>query len=139
MAVAVKNSPTGTTTRPLNRLAVGSLLGVVYVLASIVLVFHGLGYLWWNQLGLDDASFPNWTGLILLMVGVAAGLFFLGRRLMGPSPPHGLRAGVFVGIMVVFLVGLLIQGIGITIENWVGTGSLVGKVVFLVITGGLAF
>jgi preprotein translocase SecE subunit len=120
-------------------LAVGSLVGVVYVLVSIAIIFHGLSYLWWNVIGLDATSFPNWTALILIMLGVAAGLYRVGTRLVGANPPHGLRAGIFVGIVLVFVVGLFIQALGTTIYNMVGPDSTIGLGVFLVLAAVIVF
>jgi preprotein translocase SecE subunit len=141
MAVAVKNTPDTTSTRtPLNRLAVGSLVGVVYILGSVYLVLHALHYLWWDKeaLYLDDGSFVNWSLLILAMLGLTAVLVYVGKWLAGPSPPHGLRAGIAVGLGLLLLDVLLIQAIGVTLENWFGSG-VIPLAVSVVIAGGILF
>jgi preprotein translocase SecE subunit len=102
----------------MNRLAVGSLVGIVYVFVALALVLHGLRYLWWDVFGLPESSFAWWALLLVAMVGAGAGLFVLGRRLMGPNPPHGLRAGIAVGFFLVLFAGLLTQAVGVTLENW---------------------
>src|SRR5262245_19768604 len=111
MAVAVKNVPeTASPRTPLQRLARGSVVGVLYVLGSLALTFHGLPYVFRNVLNLDPSSFVNVALLLLAMLGAAAGLTFMGVKLAGPHPPPGLRAGIFSG-----LVGLLVA---VILTNW---------------------
>ncbi len=139
MAVAVKQGPEATRTRTPNRLALGSLAGMAYVVVSLALIFHGLNYLWWNIFDLDADNFANWSILILAMIGLAAGLYALGMRLVGPSPPHGLRAGVFTALVFLIFDVLVVQGVGVTIENMVGTDSVVGMAVWVVVSLGVIF
>ena len=118
MTVAVKNTPEVSTHGLMDRLAVSSLAGVVYVLGSIAIVVKGLPALWWIYLGLSQQSFPAWALLIVVMVAAAAGLVYVGGRLLGPSPPHGVRAGIFLGLTGALLIGLIVRWVGGVLEGW---------------------
>jgi len=116
MAVAVKNTPEMISRQPLNRLAVESLLGVVYVLGSIGIVFYGLPRLWavleptFAGIGLNAAV--QTALLILAMVLAGGGLSIIGLRLAGSPPVHGLAAGIFIGVVEAVAIGLTTCGMG---------------------------
>jgi preprotein translocase SecE subunit len=116
MAVAVKNMTEAGAQRPINRLAVESLVGVVYVVAALGVLFYGLPALW-NWLNLTSSAFINGAMLILAMVAAAGGLVYLGIRLVGANPPHGFRAGVFCGLVEFLLIGLVTCGVGNLIQG----------------------
>lgn len=138
MAVAVKNTTEATSARSMNRLAAGSLVGIVYVFCSLALILHGPGYLWREVFGLPEGSLAWWAFYLVAVVASAAVLFLVGRRLMGAQPPHGLRAGVAVGFFLVFFAGLFTQAIGVTLENW-RIATLPGTVVTVIVGVGLLF
>jgi preprotein translocase SecE subunit len=115
MAVAVRNTPESVAQRPLNRLAVESLLGVLYVLGSLGIVFYGLPRLWGTfNIGHEavQASF-----LVVAMLVVAGGLAFGGWRLVGNQPPRGMASGIFVGVIGVVVIGLFTFWIGSLIQR----------------------
>src|SRR5262249_43782384 len=118
MTVAVKNTPEINTGSLFDRLAVTSLAGVVYVLGAIAVVVKGLPALWWIYLGLNQQSFVHWAILIVAMIGAAVGLVVVGSKLLGPHPPHGARAGIFVGLILVFILGMIVKWIGGVLEGW---------------------
>src|SRR5205807_7964874 len=114
MAVAVKN-PTETSSRAgLNRLAVGSLLGTLYVLISLAVVFYVIPTLWGLVISphLAKLSAIDVTLMLLMMAGAASGLAYYGLRLLGPTPRHGLKAGIFAGLVLVFLVAVVTEWLG---------------------------
>src|SRR5437016_2291918 len=117
MAVAVKDTPE-TASRQANRLAVGSLAGTVYVLLGIIVAFFVIPQLWtmtvsqWIAGGRGQESVVDKSLLTLVVLAIVAGAIMLGRRLVGTSPPHGLRAGIFVGVLGTVLIGLITSGIG---------------------------
>lgn len=121
MAVAVKNSPETSSPSVFSRLPAASLVGVVFVLGSLAIVFKVLPMLWWEEwaLHLSRDSFVNWGLLVVAMFGAAAGLCLLGSHLAGPEAPHGLRAGIFTGLVGLLVITLITQGIGLWIESWV--------------------
>jgi preprotein translocase SecE subunit len=114
MAVAVKNASEAAPHSPLDRLAVSSLLGMLFVLGSIGIIFYAIPALWSSGLHatLEQALNPFFSLALqlLAMGGAALVLGFVGARLAGPHPPQGLRAGVALSIL-----GLL----GIAFTTWV--------------------
>jgi preprotein translocase SecE subunit len=117
MTVAVKNVPELNTRSLFDRLAVSSLAGVIYVLGSVGLVVKGLPALWWVWLHLSRDSFPAWALLIVAMFAAVCGLVYVGGKLLGPSPPRGVRAGIFVGLIGIVLIGLITRWIGGALDS----------------------
>jgi preprotein translocase SecE subunit len=116
MAVAVKNSPETTARRPLNRLAVGSLVGTLYVFASLAILFEAVPAAW-RMIVPGAEGAVGQTLLLLLDAAAAVGLVWLGRRLLGPSPAHGIRAGIFFGVLGVLAVALVTRTVGDALET----------------------
>jgi preprotein translocase SecE subunit len=136
MAVAVKNSTETTSTGFRYQLVVGSFVGVVYVLCGLALILFGLPAFWWEVLGMDPTSFVDIALLMAAMVAAVVGLVFVGAKLAGPHPPHGLRAGIFVGLVGLLLLVLVVKWFGDTLEGWgliepVGIGATVGLAALL--------
>lgn len=143
MAVAVKNNPESLTQGLFDRkrLAVGSLLGTVYVIGCLGVVFQLLPVVWWNGLGLSQSSLLAWAGLLVLEAGAIVGLTVVGVRLMGSNPPHGLRAGIFAGLVGVLIIGFLTWAIGMILESFTPdtVGLLVTVVVGVVLLAGYGY
>src|SRR5437016_2150146 len=115
MAVAVKNSPETAAPTTLSRLPAASLAGMIYVLASLGVVFYGLPWSWGTGIApLFPAglSFVNTALLVLAMVAAAVGLAVTGFRLVGPHPPEGLKGGIFVAQVGLYGVAQVTQWIG---------------------------
>jgi preprotein translocase SecE subunit len=138
MTVAVKNVPDLSTRNIFDRLAVSSLAGVIYVLGSIGLVVKGLPALWWNWLQLSRDSFPAWAVLIVAMFAAVCGLVYVGGKLLGPSPPRGVRAGIFVGLISIFLIALITRWIGGALDSLSFERGWFGQQVGIWITVALA-
>lgn len=145
MAVAVKNTPESQTRTSAGNLLLTSLVGAVYVLGSLAVVFQGVPWLW--KLGIapwlgESLPFVNTAGLITVMVFAAVALFVFGLTLVGPSPPPGLRAGVFTVIVGIGLVALLTAWIGGLLERWILTSpdaAMAGLGLTIAIGAGLLF
>jgi preprotein translocase SecE subunit len=137
MAVAVKNTPEMVTRKPLNRLAVESLLGVAYVLGTIGIVFYLLPWIWaglgttFANIGLNAAV--QTALLILAMVLVAGGLIYAGLRLAGSQPVHGLAAGIFLGVLGVLAAALVTCVVGNWLQVLFGTKSFLGPALTLLL------
>lgn len=147
MAVAVKQRSETSTGNPLDRLPVICLVGLVYVLSSLAIVFKLLPVLWdqlCRAMGLSADSFGSLTLLGLVMLGAATGLVILGGRLLGPRTMPGVKAGIFVAL-VGFLFGLLLtRWFSLWVEHfvyadyWFGSaGPTFGIVLVGVFFGGL--
>lgn len=115
MAVAVKNTPNSLSRGPLNRWAVESLLGALYILGCLGIVFYALPQVWWRLTG--SASIQASVILGIIMVIAALGLVAGGKRLVGNEPTRGLAAGVFFGVIGVIVIGLLTLWIGSLLER----------------------
>jgi len=59
-------------------------------------------------------------------------LIFLGQRLVGSNPARGLRAGIFLGVVGVILLGLVTRAIGYILES-AGIAGTTGQAVTMVI------
>jgi preprotein translocase SecE subunit len=136
MAVAVKTSPETSTPRSLGLPAL-SLVGVIYVLGCLGIVFGAIPKLWWS---VWPPSFSSSTCLALAMVAAATGLMVLGAKLIGPKALDGLKAGIFVGLVGFLVILLLTDWFGFLIEKgvyqnqWFGDA---GKTVGLGLTAAL--
>jgi preprotein translocase SecE subunit len=98
MALAVKNATEATSQSPFDRLAIGSLTGLAYVLGGIALVFYLIPWVWESLFAGDREiinAFVTGTLMIVLMLAAAIAVGYLGMRLVGFDPPHGFRAGIF--------------------------------------------
>jgi preprotein translocase SecE subunit len=121
MAVAVKN-PEATSSGLFDRLPVGILAGVVYVVGSLAILFGLLPAVWWQWLGFQ-ATASSYAVLILVGMLLAAGLAYVGMRLLGPKPAPGLKAGIFVALLALLVVLLVTRWVSQGIEGLVYEGS----------------
>jgi preprotein translocase SecE subunit len=145
MAVAVKNAAEVASQSPFerHRLAVSSLVGALYVLGSIGLIFYGVPALWWRVLFPGDgaASFVLVALHLVVMLGGMAGLTYVGLRLVG-KPEKGLRAGILVGSLTLLAVAYTTWLIAKILEaTFFGDESrwTAGIIVTLIIGAGLLF
>jgi preprotein translocase SecE subunit len=121
MALAVKNAPEAAATSPFARLAGRSAAGVGYLLGAIAVVFYALPAAWRQVVPEIINPFVSGTLLIVLVLGGVAGLSWLGLRLVNFEPPHGLKAGIFVGVAGLALIAWLTQMIGMILEWLLGS------------------
>jgi len=115
MAVAVKTSPGARSSGTSGGLVVFSFVGVVYLLATIALVFKGLPEVWWRMWEAAGGVQGTLVGggiLAILELCAVVALLWGGARLLGKSSTPGVRAGVFVGFAG--LIGVLL------LTRWVG-------------------
>jgi preprotein translocase SecE subunit len=130
MAVAVK-TPTGArSSGTLDSPAILSLIGVVYLLACLSIVFWLLPSAWSAVFGPTGFNFVGGSLLAIVGLAVGVGLLVLGSKLLGPNPPAGIRAGVFVAFVGLIVVVLLARWVSLWVEHWAYAGSLspdVGK------------
>jgi preprotein translocase SecE subunit len=121
MAVAVKSSPEAPTSSPLDRMPVISLIGVVYVLGSLGVVFKALPALWrlvFEGTALDAGKVTGAVVLGMLMLAAVTGLIVLGNILLGSKAPAGTKAGIFFGFVGLLLGALLVRWASMWIEYW---------------------
>src|SRR4051794_21776536 len=121
MAVAEKKPSDvsfAATPSPLDRVPVASLVGVVYVLGCLGVVFKAIPAVWSTLWG-GNTSFMVLATQGLVMLAAATGLVVLGARLSGPRHKPGVRAGVFFGLVFVLLVLLLTRWVSLWVEHYV--------------------
>jgi preprotein translocase SecE subunit len=120
MAVAVKNPPVAGATKPLDRLPVVSLLGALYVLGTLWVVFLAVPQLWYTLTGFQPENLAGFALLTMIAAAVAAGLGYLGYRLLhAREHPPGARAGIFVVAVGLVLVLILTRWASLWLEYWV--------------------
>src|SRR5580704_14508196 len=77
------------------------LVGGVYVLAALAVVFFAVPTLW--DTGVSSWLVPiitKWPNIALRLIaqaGIAIMLAFFGISLAGPNPPRGIRGSIFLG------------------------------------------
>jgi preprotein translocase SecE subunit len=131
MAVAVKNTPE--LGNPLDRLPVVSLVGVVYVLVCLGVVFGALPWLWWNVFHFSTTSFAAGSVLGVVMLAAAVGLVVVGARGLGTKVPHGTRAGIFVALVGLLFVLLLTRWISLWVEHWAFDSGILSQTTGIVV------
>jgi preprotein translocase SecE subunit len=122
MATAVKNTPDTTTPSLFDRPAAVSLVGVVYVVGCLGIVFKLLPYFFWDVLKFPADSIAAGVVVAALLFAAAVGLIVLGLRLLGPRAPRGARAGIFVGVVGALLILLVTRWASLWLEHWAMLG-----------------
>jgi preprotein translocase SecE subunit len=130
--VAVKNNREAPSARIFDRLSVDIVTGVLYVVVGLGILFPLMDYVWWHLLKLDRGVMGWWLLLILADIGLATGLVVVGKRLLDARPIKGLRAGIAVGVLGVFLIALLTVWVGGYVADYVfanGMSPMVGAAI----------
>jgi preprotein translocase SecE subunit len=114
---------------PRQQLMISSVLGALYFLGSLWLVLVGLPTLWriLNISGLSNEFLAD-SLLFLVEIPLVIGLFVLGKKLEGPHPTHGMRAGAFY-LSFAIVVSWLIMSCGMNLWAFIGILLLVGAIV----------
>lgn len=120
MATAVETSSQPQAPSPPANLVTASLVGAIYVVAALAVVFYAVPALW-NQYvtpGLDESlKWPAFLGRIVLQLTAAAGLVWFGHSLAGQNPPKGLRGGIFLVLVAAAVVFLITQTVALWAEG----------------------
>src|SRR5947209_19246068 len=96
MAVAEKNLTETTPQNALAQVAMTSVLGTAYLVAAILVVFHGIPALWDLLLGQAGINpFVSGTVKFFLALGGATAAAWYGYRQLLRNEVHGTRAGIF--------------------------------------------
>jgi preprotein translocase SecE subunit len=139
MALAVKNTPETTTSQLVDRLSVGIVIGVAYVIGSLVVLFKAVPWLWWSVFAEGFASYALLVGAICV---AAVALAFVGGKLLGPHPAPGLKAGIFATLAALLIALLLARLIGgwieqLTIQGALGLTAMIGMILAGVVAAAL--
>jgi preprotein translocase SecE subunit len=148
MAVAVKTSPGArpgdTPTNP----TLLSLVGVVYLVVCLALLFKFVPEMWWtvwNSIelaGVQFARFPVVGGTFLVLFGLllAGAMLGLAGRILGERSQPGVKAGVFVAFVSLLAIVLVSRWISIFIERLAYSGTftpMMGAIITGVVAGSL--
>ena len=137
MSVAEKPVAEAASRSPHLQLAFSSLLGAVYVLVSLWVVFAGLPYLWGTYVPMANEFLSDALLLIATLI-VGMGLWYVGSQLEKGQAQHGLRAGVFFAALFIFLIAWLsLNVIGHYLEDRVGGAG--GAVITAAVAVALAY
>lgn len=128
MATAVETSSQSRTPNPTAHLVLASLVGAVYVLATLAVVFYAVPAIWTqtvaDQLGRFDVALR-----IVVQIGAAIALIRFGQSLAGVSPPKGIRGGIFLMISTAFAIFFIARAVGLSVEG--STGQVLTAAVVL--------
>src|SRR5437868_4053206 len=121
------------------QLAIGSVLGALYVLAGLWIVLAGLPLVW-NALTYGSSEgaplineFLSAT-LVMMICGLAAvGFGSLGYRLITSQTLHGLRAGIFFAAIMMFASLWIAEAAGNLFEERGAMDPTAGMIVTLVL------
>jgi preprotein translocase SecE subunit len=129
MATAVETGSEPRTPSPTS-LPIASLLGAIYVVAALAVVFYAIPSIWRDSISAHLGGEGLRSNALRFFVQIAAlsGLAWFGHKLIGDNPPKGLRGGIFLmlafAILIFFLwrwAALSIDGVpGMVISGLVG-------------------
>jgi preprotein translocase SecE subunit len=138
MSVAEQPATQKAPRSPHVQLALSSLLGAVFLLFSLWVVFGALPYLW-DYLGIAN-EFLSSALLLIVTALVACGLWYAGYHLEKINAKHGLRAGAVLASVLIFLVAwLCLSVIGPYLEGDDHSGTVGGLIVTVPLFLGLLF
>jgi preprotein translocase SecE subunit len=136
MSVAEKPVAERAPRSPHAELALASVLGAVYVLASLWFVFGGFPLLW-SEFFPPGNPFLSIALLLIATAGIGFGLWYVGYTLEKHSARRGLRAGVFVAAVLIYLIAwLCLSVIGPFLEEPIG--GMGGAVITVLLGAGMA-
>jgi len=143
MAVAEKPAAKSSSQNATQQLALASFAGAAYIVAGLCLVLSGVPTLWDYWLGINEFinnDFLSTALVMLVSVAVGVGLVAGWRRLEGPHPLRGQRAGSFIGAALILLIFVIVF-------DWIGgrlaytfdnpQDFIIPWSVILLLTGGL--
>jgi preprotein translocase SecE subunit len=106
-----------------------SLVGGLFVLGGLAATFYLVPQFLDSAVG--SGTFVTAALRLVAQVAVAAAVIWLGTRLAGTNPPHGLRGGIFLVVSWLIATFFITRAVGLNIDGPVGMG------VTLVVLGGL--
>jgi preprotein translocase SecE subunit len=137
MATAVEPSPPPQPRTPsaAGGLVFASIIGAVYVLASMAVVAYAIPTIWAEHVTpkLGGDNLVNQVLRTPVAIAALVGLWFFGRSLAGANPPKGLRGGIFLVISFFFATFFLGRAAGLAF------GGGAGQVAAVLVVGAMAF
>lgn len=111
-------------------LPVASLLGALYCVAVLAIVFYALPHLWKDYVLGGGEESTNMFGVRVIAQAIGlAGLGFFGALLVGSAPVKGIRGGIFLMLVAAFFIFFITRWVALMFE---GTMGLLFTVVVLI-------
>jgi preprotein translocase SecE subunit len=122
MATAVETGSEPRAPSPPMSLPIASLLGAVYVTAAVAGVFYAVPSVWKDSISplFGGFTFVNVAVRLVVQLAVAGGLLWFGRKLLGDTPPKGIRGGIFLMIVFAALIFFLWRWAALSVEGTAG-------------------
>jgi preprotein translocase SecE subunit len=122
MATAVETGSEPRTPSPPMSLPIASLLGAVYVVAAIAVVFYAVPAVWRDTVApqMVGFSFVDVALRLLVQLVVAIGLIWFGRKLLGDNPPKGVHGGIFLVISWAITIFFLWRALAMNVDGLPG-------------------
>ena len=134
MATAVETGSESRTPSPPMSLPIASLLGAIYVVAAIAVIFYAVPAFWKESVApqLVGYSFVDAALRLLVQLAVAVGLIWFGRKLLGDNPPKGVHGGIFLMISWAITIFFLWRALAMNVDGMPGMILSVVFAAFLV-------
>jgi preprotein translocase SecE subunit len=128
MATAVEPSSAPSAPGKPMSLLIASLLGAIYVLATLAVVFYAIPVAWTDYIGAADTSANLLFARVAVQITAFVGLLWFGTKLAGDAPPRGVRGGIFLMILAAIVIFLVARAFAVGIEGSIGQiiGAAVG-------------
>ncbi len=120
MATAVEPGSEPRTPSAPAGLPIASLLGAVYVVASIAAVFYAVPAFWNQNVAPHLNPLLNGFAQPIIQLGVLGLLLAFGRKMLGDNPPKGVHGGIFLMISVAITIFFLWRAIALNFEGPAG-------------------
>lgn len=120
MATAVEPSSAPPTPGKSLGLTLASLIGAVYVVASLAVVFYAVPMLWRDYVSPAEGSMNLYAARVAVQVAALVGLIWFGSKLAGEASPRGVRGGAFLMIAAAVLIFFVVRALALTLEASVG-------------------
>lgn len=120
MATAVETGSEPRTPSPPMNLPIASLLGSVYVVAALAIIFFALPRTWAQNVTPHLDNLVDWVVWIPVLLTVVFALLWFGKKLAGDNPPKGLHGGIFLMISVGVTVFFLWRALAMSIDGMAG-------------------
>ena len=120
MATAVEPSSAPSAPGKLLSLPIASLIGAIYVLAALAVVFYAVPVAWADYVGSTETSGNLLMARVAVQVAAIVALVWFGTKLAGAAPPKGMRGGVFLMIVSAALIFFVTRLFAMAFDGVVG-------------------
>ena len=120
MATAVEPSSTPSAPGKLLSLPAASLVGAIYTLAALAVVYSLLPAVWAEHVTPRLDRLLDWMCWIPAVAVTVVALIWFGRKLAGDAAPRGVHGGVFLMVSAFIAIFFLARAVGMWVEGTPG-------------------